>query len=124
MSAQTERYEKWSRRIAELHDSGLSVPEFAKRHGFKRGTVSYWKLRIAHADTSRPRAKGRPSKGNGISLSRETKGSVLWFIEVSNSAVGMALFELVFVDGRRIRIPQGFDATALERLLGVLEARP
>jgi transposase-like protein len=124
MSEQTERFETWSRRIAELHESGMTVPEFARKHDLKRGTVSYWKWRIAHPQESQPRRRRSRPRGMGSPLSREPRRSPLSFIEVPTSAAGPVLFELVFADGRRVRIPQGFDATALERLLGVLEARP
>jgi hypothetical protein len=47
----------------------------------------------------------------------------LAFVELPASAAGEP-FEVVLSSSLRVRVPSGFDATALRRLLDVLAARP
>jgi hypothetical protein len=42
-------------------------------------------------------------------------------VELVSDAVPDGRFELELAGGRRLRIPVGFEAEALERLLGVVE---
>jgi transposase-like protein len=87
--------------------SGLSVAEFARRHGLTPQRLRWWKKRRA-----------------------EQKGPVLSFVPVHvtpppspevQRAAGGASMEVVLARGRRIRVEPGFDADELARLVRALE---
>lgn len=48
--------------------------------------------------------------------------SPLTFVELASSA-GHEAIEIVFESGTRIRVPSGFDASTLARVVAVLEHR-
>lgn len=121
MQRKHERREVWVRRIERWRESGLSAKEFAARHGFKATTLSHWSWRLRQEKTRETTAQvqqaHRPRRVSTAPL------APLSFIEVS-PALAEERFELELTDGRRIRIPSGFTAEALQRLLGVLQVRP
>jgi len=121
MQRKHESREVWVRRVERWRESGLSIREFAARHGLKVGTLSHWSWRLRSEQARDPATPGpQPSpRSNGVPSSL----APLSFIEVQ-AALTEERFELELTDGRRLRIPTGFEATALQRLLGVLEVRP
>ncbi|HEX5752318.1 MAG TPA: transposase [Archangium sp.] len=87
--------------------SGLSVAEFARRHGLGPQRLRWWKKRRA-----------------------EEAGPALSFIPVhvaappspeAQRAAGTVSMEVLLARGRRIRVEPGFDADALGRLVRALE---
>jgi len=87
--------------------SGLSVAEFARRHGLGPQRLRWWKKRRA-----------------------EEAGPEFSFIPVhvaaapspeAQQAPGTASMEVLLARGRRIRVEPGFDAHALARLVRALE---
>jgi transposase-like protein len=116
-----ESREVWIRRVERQRKSGQSVREFATRNGFKPSTLSYWKWRLRQDEKATP-ATARDSRSKRTSSAPQPLPP-LSFIEVRATPTAER-FELEFRDGRRLRIPAGFEATALQRLLGVLEVRP
>ena len=87
--------------------SGLSVAEFARRHGFGPQRLRWWKKRR-----------------------EEQAGAALSFVPVHVAAPQSqatrrteegASMEVVLARGRRIRVEPGFDAGELARLVRALE---
>jgi transposase-like protein len=86
--------------------SGLSVAEFARRHGLGPQRLRWWKKRRA-----------------------EEAGPALSFVPVhvvppspeAQRAAGTDSMEVLLARGRRIRVEPGFDAGALTRLVRALE---
>jgi transposase-like protein len=117
-----ESHGDWRSWVEELARSGESVREFAARHGLKPGTLSYWRWKLRQAEQARSSVRRpRPPKARSrLEVASLPAGS---FIEVQASGVGDR-FELELANGRRLRIPSGFEAQALQRLLGVLEVQP
>jgi transposase len=89
--------------------SGLTAREFAARAGLNAGTLMYWASRLKKAATTPTRA-----------ASSEREPIRLPLVELT-ATVRAEYFELELSPGRRLRIPMGFDAAALERLLAVLD---
>ena len=97
-----------AQRVLEAYEaSGLSVAEFARRHGLGPQRLRWWKKRRA-----------------------EQKGPALSFVPVhvtppplpeTQRAAGGASMEVVLARGRRIRVEPGFDAGELARLVRALE---
>jgi hypothetical protein len=101
---------KWAKRVARLERSGVSIRTFAAREGLKAGSLSYWKWRLSQRGRARPAAV-----------------APLRFVELTGRQSPSAApapapgFEVVLSTGRKVRVPGGFDAGELGRLVAVLE---
>lgn len=93
--------------MRELATSGLSVREFAERHGLSKWTVHSWKKR------QRELARGASDLVPVEVVSRESAAP--------ETPTG---FELVLSGGMTLRVPPGFSTDELRRLLEVLGSRP
>lgn len=105
---QTRRAE-WAERVGRWRRSGLTAKEFARSVGINPGTLMYWACRL-----------GRERRVRGGASPRSAPA--LGFVELVAGSGSDSRFELELGNGRRLRIPATFEATALERLLTVLEA--
>ena len=107
--------EEWKKRIERWRDSGLTADQFAAELGTNAGTLRFWGYKL---NKSKREAAGQvvpPKKKATSALSSS-------FVEV-RTAASDSVFELELGNGRRLRVPNGFDAAALERLLGLLERK-
>ena len=87
-------------------DSGEGLPAFARRHGIKPRRLGQWARRLES-----------PDEGIAFHPVRVVQAP-------SEERRGPDPIEVVLGDGRSVRVPPGFAAQDLERVLGVLEARP
>ena len=102
---------KWAEQVKKLEESGLKVGKFAEREGLNAGTLSFWKWKLA---------RGEVGRASGARV------EALKFVELTASAspappAASASFEVLLRSGRTLRVPGGFDAAELARLVGVLE---
>jgi transposase len=104
---------EWQKRIERWNDSGLSAEQFAAETGLHVGTLRHWKYFLSKQGGVAPAAR------------RALAAEASDFVEVRAAAAPatVPMFELELGAERRLRIPAQFDASALERLLGVLERR-
>ncbi|MES1178939.1 MAG: hypothetical protein ABUL62_31770 [Myxococcales bacterium] len=83
--------------------------------GINAGTLKYWKYRI-----------GKELKG-GVAAERSPRPSIApraaSLVEVQATMITSSPFVLEFSQDRRLQIPSQFDASALDRLLLLLERR-
>jgi len=88
--------------VAAWEQSGKSLSVFAREHGVIAQRISWWVARL-----------GRKSEVgfHRVRVVGESRGGT------------NCVIELVLVDGTRVRVPAGFAAKELKRVLGVLEAR-
>jgi transposase-like protein len=84
--------------MGQWERSGERMKDFAARHGIKLSTFSSWRQELRRR-TAKPAARTE-------------------FVEIGGN--GPVQFELSLPSGVRLRVPSGFDAAALERLLDVL----
>lgn len=114
--------EVWSKRVERWRESGLRTAEFAAELGINPRSLTYWKWRLGKeargervltAKAGKPRRIAAPSGG----ASPQPSG----FIEV-RASVSAARIEVELRGGRRIHVPDSFDAEALRKLLAVLES--
>jgi hypothetical protein len=100
----------WAKRVARLRRSGLSIREFATQEGLKAGSLSHWKWRLA-------RRTGQRAEAPRI--------EPLKFVELTAALPATSKrapsFKVLLRSGRAVRIPMGFDAAELARLVDVLE---
>ena len=91
--------------LGALERSGKAVAVFAAEHGIDPQRLYAWRRRLGGAEpTTFQEVIVRPPPR--ISLTE-----------------GAAAFELALPSGVVVRVPASFDASALDRLLGVLETR-
>ncbi len=121
--------ETWAKRVERWTDSGLTAKEYAAEAGLNAHSLAWWKWRLG--------AEGRPRRSTRVEVSASrsalsaasTSSSSssttrpLTFVEVPTSERAGSL-EIVLPSQVRIRVPSAFDASALGRLLDVLEKRP
>ncbi|HVW25733.1 MAG TPA: IS66 family insertion sequence element accessory protein TnpB [Polyangiaceae bacterium] len=105
--------EEWQKRVERWRESGLSADQFAAELGINAGTLRFWQYKLGKATRMGASAEGGTRKATATGPT---------FVEV-RSANPDARFELELGNGRRIRVPVGFDPRALEQLLAVLERR-
>jgi hypothetical protein len=89
--------------------SGQTMSAFARLYGIKYERVARWKGRLHGEPNGEPRAAVRFHPVRVRPVERQRNDSV-------------DRIELVLSEGRSIRVPQGFDADDLRRLLAVVEA--
>jgi transposase-like protein len=105
--------DEWRRRIERWKDSGLTAKEFAAETGINASTLQFWRYQL-----KRP----MPVSGRRRAPS-DTAGLLSSIVEVRPPATaGDTRFEVELANGRRLRVPAVYEASALRTLLAVLEA--
>jgi hypothetical protein len=104
---------EWQKRIERWRDSGLTAEQFAAELGINAGTLRFWKYRLGKdsvvvASEPKPRTGKAPHPASLVEVHAPTM-------------VASSPFLLELGKGRRLQIPSQFDASALERLLSILE---
>jgi transposase-like protein len=99
------KQQQWQRWIHKWQTSGLSVSAFCARYQLAQPSFYAWRRQL--------RQRQRPNTG---------------FVPVrvlpTREPAAEQLLELLLADGRRLRVPAGFDAATLRQLLAVLEESP
>jgi transposase len=110
--------DRWAGLVKRWRRSGQTAREFAESAGVKAGTLSYWAWRLKlEGNGSGKRSVRRRRRSSSATANKAS------FVELIVDRPEERHFELAFGDGRRLRIPSGFDADALGRLLMVLGDR-
>ena len=129
--------------MERLADSGLTAKEFAAEIGVNANTLAGWRWRLRSREDGDERRRsetrrGPPSLGlvrsrddgpeEGASVVKDRGGEPIppmRFLELTTKApvapASVARFEIVLRSGRLLRVPGGFDAAELARLVGLLE---
>ena len=93
--------EQWAKRVEQWKRSGLTAARFASRHGLSPRSLTWWKWRLGRV------AEKTPPVVEVVALARG----------------GEAPFEVVVDERLHVRVPAGFDAGELRRLVAALEER-
>ena len=102
---------QWQQLITEAARSGRSIRAFCQERGVTEGQFYAWRRRLndsAHG-TARSRAEAAGA------------GATFALVEDPGTPPAPAGVELVWADGRRLRIGLGADAATLRTVLAVLE---
>lgn len=108
------RRAEWQKRIERWRDSGLTAEQFAAELGINAGTLKFWKYRIGKDAAVGVVAKATPT------VRKTPRAESLVEVHAA-TMVASSPFVLELGKDRRLQIPSQFDASALERLLSVLE---
>ena len=128
-----KRLHDWDGLIAELDASGLSRAEFCRQRKLKYQTMSKWILRQSQSQAPATSERGTADKsraGGKVGRRRSARGSASGltngsarFAEVSVQLGSAAcMYEIVLGTGRSIRVPSGFEADTVARLIQVVES--
>jgi len=107
----------WMQRVRRWRRSGQTTREFAASIGVKPTTLAYWAWRLRREERDAPPQPGGRARGSGVATAQP-------FVEVIVDGPEPGGFVLELGDGRRLRIPAGFEAAALTRVLAVLAGAP
>ncbi len=94
--------------------SGQTICSFAAAHGLRAPRLVRWAARLGVSQSL-------PRKGSEQQSTSAVKLRFHPVEVVGGGGVRWDVIELVLVDGRRVRVPAGFAAEDLARLLGVLQ---
>jgi hypothetical protein len=100
----SRKEQQWRRWIGQWQQSGLSVRGFCARHGLAQPSFYAWRRQIQQRDA--------------------VAGTFVAVQVVPDDELPPSPFEIVLPGGRTLRVPRGFDANALRKLLAVLEEVP
>ena len=109
--------DEWAKRVERWRDSGLTTVEFAAELGINPHSLTYWAWTLKREAGGKKRVW--PKKSRKQAVARKAAVSSAPFVEVK-SHTPRAQFELE-IRGRRLHIPDGFDAQQLRSLLAILE---
>lgn len=125
----------WRRAVREWRQSGQSIRAFCMAHDLSEPSFHAWRRTLAERDQATQQARQatrlvrkRDKQENG-DVGREFLP--VRIVASTGPAVPPAAaettrggIEIVVGAGRVVRVPAGFDAVTLQRLLAVLEDRP
>jgi transposase len=117
MASRETNRDEWRRRVERWKDSGLTAKEFAAETGINAGTLQFWKYKLKKREVV-ARARRRPRSTAAMLVSS------LIEVRPSTGAAAETRFEIELGNGRRLRVPAGFEPGVLKTLLAVLEASP
>jgi hypothetical protein len=109
--------DEWAKRVERWRDSGLTTAEFAAELGINPHSLTYWAWTLKRETDGKKRVW--PKKSRKQVVTRKAAVSSAPFVEVK-SHTSRAQFELE-IRGRRLHIPESFDAQQLRSLLEILE---
>jgi hypothetical protein len=112
--------EFWAKLIGEFQRAGGAEPhaEFAGRHGIRVGSFQRWLYRLRAEEQGR--RWGRKRRNESRRAAR-----VPWpLVEVQPARTADIRFEIELPGGRRLLVPESFDANALQRLLAIFNEKP
>ncbi len=100
----------WRGHVERYLRGGLSRREYCQRYQLTLSTFDYWRRRLRSEGASAASPSSRAVEVIRVDLE-------------AASAICSEPLEVVVGNGRLVRVPMGFDAGTLERLLVVLEGQ-
>lgn len=113
--------EVWTERLARWRESGLGIEEFATREGVKPASMKWWRWRLGGGpQPTKPVApKPRAKKPRFVEVAVESPRRRR--TEPTLAQPLPTTFDIVLENGRIVRVPAGFSADELARVLDVAE---
>ena len=113
MAGKRASRDEWRKRVDRWRDSGLTAREFAAETGINAGTLQFWRYKLRKGEPVSARRRATGAKNPILSSIVEVRPSV---------ATEEMRFEIDLANGRRLRVPAAYEASALKALLAILEA--
>jgi hypothetical protein len=104
----------WAKRVEKWKRSGLTAKAFAAQAGISASSLAWWRWKLGAEAKSKNRHRRRTPTVEPLS-----------FVEVPQAAMSAmeGAIELELPSGVRVRVPAGFDPSALARLVAALEGK-
>src|SRR5688572_29929336 len=99
---------QWAERVERWKQSGLTAGAFAKRHQLSESQLRWWNWRLRELADQVAIIPAEPT----------APAPPISFVEVAPAPDAESL-EVVLVNGRRVRVPAGFDDKTLLRLFDI-----
>ena len=109
--------------LAQWERSGLTLTEFARRHGMAASTLTWWRRVFRDAEAQRA-ATGAGEQRRGPHAGRAPRGREGAFREIRLAPPERPLppgWEIVLRSGHVLRVPPASDVAALQAVVAVLE---
>ena len=122
-SGRTARARQMRRVLAQWERSGLTLTEFARRHGMAASTLTWWRRVFRDAEVQ-PAATSDGEPRRGRHAGRPPRGREGAFSEVRLAPPALLappVWEIVLRSGHVLRVPPAIDAAALRAVVAVLE---
>lgn len=110
---------EWTKRVQRWRESGQTTAEFAAELGINSRTLTYWAWALKREASGKRRGASEKPGPAGRRTATVSSGGAA-FVEVRANTSLSSRFELE-IRGRRLHIPERFDAQQLRLLLEVLE---
>jgi len=101
---------RWTERVEQWKQSGLTARDYAAQAGLNAGTLCYWKWRLARE--ARQKNVPRAVRKRGA---RKPK-----LVELAPVSLLDERVEIELSNGHRLRVPAGLDERALSRLVEIV----
>ncbi len=118
---------EWAARIDQWRESGLSLPAFCQRHGFRRGTMQNWVYKPTLKRAVEDARRASQTAGDTPAVTDELPAQTPTFLPVRLAEVitpepgSRSAIEVVLRQGRRVAVGPGFDPETLRRVVAALE---
>jgi hypothetical protein len=120
------RREHWQALLEAQRRSGLTLAAFCRRRGLRKGSLSFWKWKLAH--------ERAPGTGRKVEAAGRTPPAAFVPIQIPVPRVGepealadaradQGELEIVLADGRHLRVRGRLDAAWLAAVVHAVEAR-
>jgi hypothetical protein len=106
----------WTPLVEVFEEAGAAErhKQFAARHNVRCSSFETWLYRLRAEKETRAQRRAKAKHGGTV------KGTLWPLVEVEGLPIGDSRFEIELPGERRLRVPAGFDAEALRRLLKLL----
>lgn len=118
---------EWRTEVRRWRRSGQSAADYAARRDLSRSTLTWWASQLGEAASAMRPGSEESTPRTPAFLPVRVVAAQEPGIEESATRIAAPThrpatsFEVVLINGRRVRVGDGFDATALRRLLEVVE---
>jgi transposase-like protein len=109
----------WRERLEQQQQSGLSVRAFCSQHNLTVPSFYAWRRTLRQ----RAGAAANPSSADGPPSPGPAAGQP-FFVPLRLAPTATTALELLLPGGLLLRVPTGFDADTLRRLLALLRETP
>ena len=118
---------EWLAEVRRWRRSGQSAADYAARRDLSRSTLTWWASQLGATASARNAASEGAAQREPAFLPVRVMGELEPAKRESTPRIAAPddeqarSFEVVLVNGRRVRVSEGFDAATLARLLEVVE---
>jgi len=113
--------EEWEAEVLKWRESGQALKEYAKVHDLHPRTLAWWVAFLKKGVSSRSATTTKAKGTRFVPVRVVDRDSPKHPTSKITTTVNFDAFEVVLVNGRRVRVPGGYQSEALMRLLNVVE---